>query len=158
MRSRSGVVAVVVGCALVAVGVWWVGGGFGGDAENATVTVSDANGTTLGVVSARVADTPQERYRGLSNTASLENGSGMWFVFEEEASRAFVMRDVNYPLDIVFVGADGRITVIHHAATEEPPYEKYRGRAKWVLEVPRGWASARGVDAGDRVTAIYGPR
>lgn len=157
MRSRSALVAVVVGLALVAIGVWWAGGPVG-DVEHATVTVADENGTTLGVVAARVADTPQERYRGLSNTASLENGTGMWFVFEEEASRGFVMRDMNYPLDIVFVGADGRITVIHHASTEEPPYEEYRGRAKWVLEVPRGWTGKHGVEVGDVVTVEYGTR
>ena len=153
MRSRSLVLAVLAGVLLVAIGVWWVAGTGGHD--HATVTIRAANGSTLGVVSARVADTPGERYRGLSGTASLANGSGMWFVFDDEANRTFVMRDMNYPLDMVFVGADGRIAVIHHAPTEDPPYHEYRGRARWVLEVPSGWTTSHGVEVGDRATAVY---
>lgn len=124
--------------------------------ERATVTVADANGTVLGVVNATVADSAAERYRGLSGTVSLANGSGMLFVYAGAAEQTYVMRGMNYPIDMVFVGADGRITRIYHAEPEEPPYRSYTGRAKWVLEVPDGWTTRHGVAAGDRVTVAYG--
>ncbi|WP_435098830.1 DUF192 domain-containing protein [Halarchaeum sp. P4] len=124
--------------------------------ERATVTVADANGTTLGVVNASVADSEAERYRGLSGTQSLANGTGMLFVYGAESERTFVMREMNYPIDMVFVGADGRITRVFHAETEERPYEQYTARAKWVLEVPYGWTTRHGVEAGDRVRVTYG--
>ncbi|GGN06198.1 DUF192 domain-containing protein [Halarchaeum nitratireducens] len=153
-RRATTALAVLFGVALVAVGAWAFTGSTGHD--GATVTITDENGSTLGVVDASVADSEAERYRGLSETASLANGSGMLFVYETEGSRAYVMRDMAYPLDIVFVGEDGRITRIHHAGTEEPPYRRYTGRAKWVIEVPRGWTARHGIAAGDRVAIEYG--
>jgi uncharacterized membrane protein (UPF0127 family) len=126
-----------------------------GDYENATVTVRDDNGTTLATVDVRIADTDRKRYVGLSETASLDPGEGMLFVHESAETRAYVMRNMSVPLDILFIGPDGTLTTIHHAPTE--PGEsgdeliKYRGRGKYVLEVPRGYANATGIDEGDSV-------
>lgn len=126
--------------------------------DRAVVTLYDGNGTELGVVRAHLADTPEERYAGLSPFESLANGSGMLFVFPEEGRQTFVMRRMDFPLDMVFVGSDGRITTLHHAPV--PPegtddLERYPGRAQWVLEVPRGWTTAHGVDVGDRIEIDY---
>ncbi|MFC7197289.1 DUF192 domain-containing protein [Halosimplex aquaticum] len=76
----------------------------------------------------------------------------MLFVHPEADNYGYVMRDMAFPLDIVFVSADERVTAVHHAGVPEGSPEKtYSGRAKWVLEVPRGWANETGVDAGDRI-------
>jgi uncharacterized membrane protein (UPF0127 family) len=76
----------------------------------------------------------------------------MLFVHGSEGNYGYVMRDMAFPLDIVFVGADEQVTAIQHAGVPEgSPEETYRARAKWVLEVPRGWANETGVDAGDRI-------
>lgn len=116
------------------------------------VVVTDQHGATLGTVTVSVADTPTERYLGLSNTDPLGPDEGMWFVFDSEGDRAFVMRDMGYPLDIVFVGANGTITAIHHAPVPDGrPLKRYEGRAKWVLEVSEGWTTEHGVAVGDRV-------
>jgi uncharacterized membrane protein (UPF0127 family) len=122
-----------------------------GDPGEATVTVVDEDGTALGTVDVRIADTFEERYTGLSDTASLGPDEGMLFVHGDEGERTYVMRDMAFPIDIVFIGADRRITAIHHAEVEEPPLTRYRGRAKWVLEVPYGWTTDHGVTVGDRV-------
>lgn len=123
-------------------------------AERVQVTVVDENGTTLTTVEARVADTPTERYRGLSDTEELAAGEGMLFVFPDSGERAFVMREMEYALDIVFVGADRRVNSIRHASVPSPnttDLTRYRGRGKWVLEVPRGWAARHGIEPGDSV-------
>jgi uncharacterized membrane protein (UPF0127 family) len=126
-----------------------------GDYENATITVRDDNGTTLTTVDVRIADTDRKRYVGLSDTESLDPGEGMLFVHGSVDTRTYVMRDMAFPLDIVFVAADGTITTIHHAPTE--PGESgdeltgYEGRGKYVLEVPRGYTSTTGIDEGDTV-------
>ncbi|MFB6135221.1 MAG: DUF192 domain-containing protein [Halobacteriaceae archaeon] len=128
------------------------------------MTVRDADtGEALAVVRARVADTPEERYAGLSDAERLPAGTGMLFVFRSEGRRAFVMRRMAFPLDIVFVGADGRVTTVRHAPVPPPDADeadlvRYTGRAKWVLEVPRGWADRHGVAAGDRVSVTYANR
>jgi uncharacterized membrane protein (UPF0127 family) len=115
-----------------------------------TVSVLAGNGTVLGSVEVRVADDYFERYTGLSDTASLGPNEGMLFVHDREAEHAYVMRDMAFPIDIVFVDADRRITAIHHAEVEERPLTKYSGRAKWVVEVPYEWTVDHGVRGGDR--------
>ncbi|WP_299268077.1 DUF192 domain-containing protein [Halorientalis sp.] len=125
------------------------------DYENATLTVRDGNGTTLDTVDVRIADTDRKRYVGLSETASLGSGEGMLFVHESVDSRAYVMRNMSFAIDILFVAPDGTVTMVDHASTE--PGERgdeltqYEGRGQYVLEVPRGYANATGVDEGDVV-------
>ena len=118
--------------------------------ERTTVAASDRNGTRLATVGVRVADTSDRRYTGLSDTDSLAPDEGMWFVHPEEGRQAYVMRGMSFPLDIIFVDANGTVTRVVHADVEgtDAPYE---ARAKYVLEVNRGWANRTGLEAGDRV-------
>lgn len=124
--------------------------------DRTTVIVVDANGTRLGQIDARVADTFRKRYTGLSDTSSLAADEGMVFVYDDEATRTFVMREMAFPLDIVFVGANGTITTIHHApvppaGTRESDLTPYKGTGKYVLEVNRNWTTEHGVEEGDIV-------
>ncbi|MFC7009293.1 DUF192 domain-containing protein [Halalkalicoccus salilacus] len=110
----------------------------------------------MAVVDSEVADGPEERYTGLSDHESLGEDEGMLFVFENEDERSFVMRNMDFPIDIVFVDADGRITTIHEAPTEDgSDLTSYRGEAKWVLEVNRGYTDEHGIEEGDRVEIEY---
>lgn len=120
------------------------------DSDGTTVSIEDANGTRLATVDVRLAQTRQERFTGLSETDSLENGSGMLFVHPEEKTQSYVMRNMSFALDIIFIDSEGRITTIHHAPVPEEGDGPYRGEAKYVLEVPRGWSNATGVTVGDR--------
>jgi len=125
----------------------------GSNYETTTVELIDANGTQLATVDVWVADTLPKRYTGLSDTTALEPGQGMLFVHGSEGERSYVMRDMAFPLDIVFVAADGTITTIHHAPVHDGSgdLKQYSGRAKYVLEVPMGYTNRTGVEVGDRV-------
>jgi len=127
-----------------------------GEYERTNVTAVDANGTELATADVRIADSHAKRYVRLSNTESLGPDEGMLFVHDDEDERAFVMREMVFPLDIVFVGANGTVTTIHHASlpadgTGEGDLERYRGTGKYVLEVNRGWTNRTGFDEGDRL-------
>jgi uncharacterized membrane protein (UPF0127 family) len=124
--------------------------------EHTGVTVVDAEtGEALGSVDAAVADTFSKRYVGLSDTESLADDQGMLFVHDGVAERTYVMRGMDFGLDIVFVDADGTITSIHHAPppgpNEDGNDQQYTGTGQYVLEVDRGWANERGVETGDRL-------
>lgn len=123
--------------------------------ERTTVAAIDENGTRLATIEVRVADTWRKRYTGLSDTESLDFGEGMLFVHESAGTHTYVMREMDFPLDIVFIAPNGTITTIHHAPVpEETPGDSlrgYSGTGKYVLEVPRGYTNATGIDAGDRV-------
>ncbi|WP_117594169.1 DUF192 domain-containing protein [Haloprofundus halophilus] len=125
--------------------------------ETTTVTTVDGNdGTELAAVDVRIADTHNKRYTGLSNTTSLDDGEGMLFVHDSEGEYSYVMRNMEFPLDIVFVDADGTITRIHHAPLDpadesEGQLTRYTGHGKYVLEVPMGYTNRTGISEGDRL-------
>ena len=136
-----------------------------GEYDRTTVTAVDADtGETLATVEVRIADTRSKRYTGLSDTDSLGANEGMLFVHDREDDYAYVMREMAFPLDIVFVDADGTVTRIHHAdlppaGTDGDDLTRYAGRGKYVLEVPQGYTDDRGIEVGDRlrIPAPWGP-
>jgi len=125
----------------------------------ATVTINDESGERLAVVDAEVADTRHERYTGLSEHDSLAEGRGMLFVYENEGRHTYVMRNMSFGIDIVYVGEDNRITKIHEAPKPGPNENgesmEYPGRGKYVLEVPKGYMADNNVTEGDRVAIEY---
>jgi hypothetical protein len=122
------------------------------DYETTAVTVR-GDGEVLGRVTAAIADTYELRYRGLSATASLPEDRGMLFVYDAPGELTFVMRRMDFGIDIVYADADGTITSIHHAPEPEPgedgSEQRYPGRGQYVLEVNYGWTTARGIEPGD---------
>ena len=161
MNSRA-VAAVLVGVLVLGAGVVVaVDAGLlsSGAHDRTTVTLVDDNGTRLATVDVRVADTTTERYTGLSDTESLAPGEGMLFVHDRAATHAYVMRKMDFPLDIVFVAPNGTVTRIHHAPvpsnTSGEELTEYRGYGKYVLELPRGYADRTGLDEGDRVAIAF---
>jgi uncharacterized membrane protein (UPF0127 family) len=159
---------VVVGLLLLAAGFWLTSptGPLADilhplEYEEATLDVTDENGSDLATVDVRIADTERERYVGLSQTDSLDDDEGMLFVFPEAGEHEFVMRDMAFPLDIVFVAPNGTITTIRHApvppeGTAAGDLTRYPGTGKYVLEVPRGFTNRTGIDVGDEVAVPEG--
>lgn len=126
--------------------------GLPGD-EQTTVTFVDQNGTELATADVTVADSLSERYTGLSDTESLGPNEGMLFVHPVEGEHTYVMRNMSFPIDIVFVAANGQITTVHHAELPEEgeDLEPYRGHGKYVVELPYRFTDRHGVDVGDTV-------
>lgn len=50
-----------------------------------------------------LAQSAQEHYQGLSGRQSLAEDKAMLFVFDDYAQRTFVMRDMSFPLDIIWI-------------------------------------------------------
>ncbi|WP_363467727.1 DUF192 domain-containing protein [Halogeometricum borinquense] len=128
----------------------------GGDQYDRTTVSLISDGERVAEVNVRVADTYEKRYTGLSATESLGTNEGMLFVHDSEGEYSYVMRDMAFPLDIVFIDADGTITAIHHAelppeGTPDGGLKHYTGTGKYVLEVPYGYMNETGVEVGDTV-------
>lgn len=100
-----------------------------------------------------IADTPEERARGLSGREAIGPNEGMLFIFDEPQTPQFSMRDMNFPIDIVWISEDLNIVAVTPAIavgtypdTFTPP-----GPVKYVLEVNSGLSAERGWLAGDKV-------
>jgi len=110
-------------------------------------------------VSAEVARTDRERQLGLSNRRSLGDGEGMLFLFGGVGPASIWMKDMRFPLDILWIRG-GRIVMIKERAQPlrpEGPPEIFTAEADSVLEVPAGFAAAKGISLGDAVTLGGGP-
>ncbi|MFC6787585.1 DUF192 domain-containing protein [Halobaculum halobium] len=158
MVARRRVVPALVALLVVLAGCTGTVANVANDDEydRTTVTVVDERGAELGTVDARVADTYSKRYTGLSDTESLGENEGMLFVHDSEGQYAYVMREMAFPIDIVFIAANGTVTRIHHAelpprGTSESELRRYRGTGNYVLEVPYGWTDDHDVCEGDTV-------
>ncbi len=89
---------------------------------------------------------------------NLSRDYGMLFVFPRQMPMQFWMKNTFVPLDIVFIGADKRITVVHKrvkASTERTPdveVARAGGVAQFVLELPTGAADRRKLKEGQTLT------
>ncbi|MFB6229194.1 MAG: DUF192 domain-containing protein [Halobacteriales archaeon] len=119
-----------------------------GTPEETNVTFLTENESERGTLDARVAASFRERYTGLSNTESLGNDEGMLFVHDSEGNHTIVMRDMSFPIDVIFVDKNRTITSIYHAETDAP---SMTGRSKWTVEAPYNWTVRHNVSTGDRV-------
>lgn len=123
------------------------------DYDMTTVGVRSPAGDLLGWVRAAIADTGALQFTGLSDTEALPDHYGMLFVYSEVDDHTFVMREMDFGIDIVFADDEGKITTIHHAPKpgpdEDGSEQRYPGRGQYVLEVNEDWTTERGVEEGD---------
>ena len=109
-------------------------------------------------VAIEVADTNEERKRGLSGRKSLGENEGMLFVFEKEnVFPSFWMKDMIIPIDIVWIN-DGVVVKIHKNVQSQPGKKDseltlYRPDAPidYVLEVKGGFSDKNGLKVEDRI-------
>ena len=103
-------------------------------------------------VTVEVARSEIELGKGLMHRTRLPPDAGMLFVFGETSDHGFWMRNTLIPLDMIFIGEDGRIVGIVERAEPLSTVNRSVGApSRYVLEVNGGWTSAHGVRAGDRV-------
>ncbi|MBI2611007.1 DUF192 domain-containing protein [Candidatus Kaiserbacteria bacterium] len=105
------------------------------------------------VVRVTVADTPEERERGLSGWKGLAEDEGMLFIFNEDGRYAFWMKDMEFPIDILWISRDGAIVHIEEYVAPEtyPASFAPRREARYVVELPAGFVERRGVRIGELV-------
>jgi len=99
-----------------------------------------------------VARTTEQQARGLMFRQAMGADEGMIFPMRPPRYASFWMHNTVLPLDIVFIGTDGRIISIAQNAT---PYSDAPIRAGEltgaVLELNGGRAAQLGIEPGDRV-------
>lgn len=119
------------------------------------VTVTTATGQTSFTV--EIADTPKAREKGLMYRTHLDSDAGMLFDFHKDRQVAFWMQNTLIPLDMVFIGADGRVRNVHaNARPLDPTAIPSDGPVRYVLEIAGGRAAEIGLEPGDAVSLPQG--
>lgn len=95
-----------------------------------------------------LAANSQQRYMGLSFRQTMDNDSGMLFVYPNERKLTFTMRNTLIPLSIAFISEDMVINEIHHMNVGPGQLFDSLNVAKFALEVNQGWFEENGIKAG----------
>lgn len=99
-----------------------------------------------------VAKTPSAREKGLSGRESLGQDEGLLFIFPEPGLHGFWMKEMNFPIDIVWMDRYLKVIGISENVSPESYPELFYppSPAQFVLEIDAGSARAKGIDVGDR--------
>ncbi|MFN6951723.1 MAG: DUF192 domain-containing protein [Albidovulum sp.] len=99
--------------------------------------------------SVEIADDEAERARGLMFRQALPASTGMLFIYEHPQAVAFWMKNTLIPLDMVFIGPDGRVNGVHANAVpgDLTPIPGPDGTLM-VLEIRGGLAARLGLAKG----------
>lgn len=118
--------------------------------EQVPLTINSANGKHRFTV--EVARTPEEQAQGLMFRNSVPPDRGMIFPYDPPVQVSFWMKNTLVPLDMVFIGPDGKIGRI--AANTTPmsldPVASI-DPVSAVLEIAGGRAAELGIKEGDEV-------
>jgi len=100
-----------------------------------------------------LAETKQEKERGLMFRERLASDSGMLFVYNDEERRSFYMKNTYIPLDIIWVDKEKKAVFIKKNARpgNSNDYETVhpQEKAMYVLELNAGASDKAGLEVGD---------
>lgn len=125
----------------------------GGDGECNSVDPGHVRFGNGDVLTVRIADTSDERARGLMGVTSLPSDEGMAFIYEGQTEETFWMKDTMIPLAIAFVDAD-RIVAVREmppCTTDACPTYDAQVPYTFAVEANSGWFRRHGITEGDIV-------
>lgn len=98
-----------------------------------------------------IADDPLEREQGLMFRESMADDHGMLFVFERPQIASFWMKNTPMPLDLLFIGQDGRVKSIKRGEPFSEAVIASSEPVRFVLELKAGTSAAVGISNGDLI-------
>ena len=110
----------------------------------------------------KLAKTEEERIRGLSGVKSLAENEGRLFILPQKQQPIFWMKDMNFPLDFIWIEAGKVVDLTENApapSPDTPDWQLIRYQPKqpvdMVLEVNSGWAKKSNLKIGASFSLNY---
>lgn len=116
-------------------------------------------GDTL--INVEISDTPEKRNKGLSGRGSIASDSGMLFVFDNPTKPRFWMKDMKFPIDIIYISNQKVVDLLKNIPPPSPNqsddtlllYEPVT-IIDQAVEVNGGFVSSHGISIGDTVQVL----
>ena len=108
-----------------------------------------------------IADTLASRELGLGGRGGLETGKGMLFIFGSFGDRTFWMKNVAFPIDIIWIAKDKVVgfaeDTVPHTGQSITAIARYKSpeAVDRVLEVAAGTVKRVGIAIGDGVAVNF---
>ncbi len=107
------------------------------------------------LITAEIAKTPQQITKGLSDRKSLPKNEGMLFFLGGRRIATFWMKDMLFPIDIIWIDNERVVYIIENAqppnVSSTPTYTPDKPSTH-VLEVNTGFAQKHNIKVGAKVT------
>ncbi len=124
--------------------------------KQATVTIRNQS------FAVEVADTDEKRAKGLSGRNSLDAKQGLLFVFNQTGFYSFWMKEMRFPIDILFIKDDKIVTIAQSVpkpkdgtAPADLLLYKPAQAANYVLEINAGLSQKYGFQENDSVKMTF---
>jgi uncharacterized membrane protein (UPF0127 family) len=113
--------------------------------QNASLILQDK------IISLIVVNNSESRTRGLSGTESLPENSAMLFVFDEPDRYGIWMKDMKFPLDILWLNEDKKIIHIERNVSPQTYPKVFTSGEKslYVLETNVGFVEKNNLKVGN---------
>ena len=104
-----------------------------------------------GVFLSQVAKTPESREKGLSGTVPLRENEAMLFIYDSDGKWAMWMKDMKYPIDIIWLDKDKKVVyIVKNAPPESYPFDNFtpKQEARYVVELMAGTVAKKAITIG----------
>ena len=117
--------------------------------------VDSVSGQPKAKIDIQIADNDFDRELGLMFRKHMDENRGMLFIFPQEDTQNFWMRNTFIPLDMIFVNAKKDIVTIQHA-TQTLSDQSYSSSApaQYVIEVNLDFTDKYHIKVGDKISWI----
>lgn len=160
---------------IIAIGAWWYlfFGRANSPLPQTSVSIQGAASSTIvvgenpplaeeqlnidsAIFNVEIASTSLEQTRGLSFRPSLGANDGMLFIFGAGSVQTFWMKDMNFPLDMIWISGNTVVGSAQNVPAPAPlwnlPIYSSPGNTDKVLEVNAGTVAKYNIKVGDTVT------
>jgi uncharacterized protein len=110
------------------------------------------------IVFVEIADLSFSQIKGLSGREYLKKDNGMLFVFNDSRQRSFWMKDMNFPLDVIWISDFVVVEFLENIKEKDEYGETTRFSSNvpvnMVLEINSGWIKENKIKIGDKVVFL----
>lgn len=105
-------------------------------------------------LTAYVARSKVTRQKGLSGMEGLADNEGMLFIFDTPSMYSFWMKDMKFPIDILWIDQLGRVVFIKSNTLPSSYPESFTSSlpAKYVLETKAGFSDENSLKIGSQIS------
>jgi uncharacterized membrane protein (UPF0127 family) len=105
------------------------------------------------IINTEIADTNSKQILGLSGRKNLNQNSGMIFIYNKPDYYGIWMKDMNFPIDIIWINENKKIIDITKNVSPKtyPQVFKSTSQSKYIIEVNANFSTSNNIKTGDSV-------